>query len=93
MEDAVQSAGIATGPGGAATLEVKILHVRADFEDRQWKGCTRLAVSVSNGVAVEKERCVTLANLGGYGTADRALAQAYSDCLAELLSDLDAALR
>jgi hypothetical protein len=92
----LSSAGITVSPAATTVLEVRIHHLRADFENRQWKGCAKLTAALSKPerkVEAVGERCTTKSNLWGAATADNVMKLAYQDALAELLSSLDSQLR
>jgi hypothetical protein len=96
ISGSLAEAGATLGRSGPTVLEVRIHHLRSDFENRQWKGCAKLAATLSRSagkIEAVGERCVTKSNLLGGASADNAMKLAYQDALAELLSSLDSQLR
>lgn len=96
ISSSLLSAGITVSPSATTVLEVRINHLRADFENGQWKGCAKLVAAVSKPekkVEAVGERCTTKFNLWGRATADNVMRLAYQDAVAELLSSMDSQLR
>jgi hypothetical protein len=96
ISGSLSSAGVTVTPSGTSVLEIRIHHLRTDFE-KHWKGCAKLAATLSrSGGKVEAlgERCTEKKTIWtAAGAADAALKVAYHDALAELLSSLDSKLR
>ena len=96
ISGSLSSAGVTVAPSAKTVLEIRIHHLRTDFE-KNWKGCAKLAASLSRSegkVEALGERCTEKKTIWtAAAAADAALKVAYQDALAELLSSLDSQLR
>jgi hypothetical protein len=96
VSEALVRSGLAVDPSAPVVLEVRLNLLRSDFENRQWKGCSKLTVELlglGSRHQTVGEYCATKSNLWGATTADDVMALSYRDALAEALSNLDSELR
>ena len=90
---AMTNAGVKVESTALDTIDLKIYTFRADFGDREWKGCALVGVRVKlegqEPLSFDVDRCTTTSNMAGMRPDRAAINKTYRDVLTEVLARLN----